>query len=183
MKTFLLSLLILSAFAVTACAAPLATPTPVPATAAPTPEPTTTTTSSESTSYVDQLEHVVDPNLVNKTWMWEKRDPNGNQIAEIAVSAPENYALFFNEDGTFKAQMDCNSADGRYATSSPGSIFMEVGANTMAECGSGSLAGDMANMFGPAQSYRYEEDGSVLVFAWAAGGPLDTYRHATGTTE
>lgn len=183
MKIFLLSLLVLMTFAFTACIAPLATPTSVPATVTPVAEPTATTASSESTSYVDQLEHIVDPNLVNKTWAWEKRDPNRNQVPEIVVSAPENYTLFFNEDGTFSAQMDCNTAGGRYATSSPGSIFMELGASTMAECGSGSLAGDMANMFGPAQSYRYEEDASVLVFAWAAGGPLDTFRDATGATE
>ena len=104
--------------------------------------------------------------------------PTAIRVPAIAVPDPSKYTLFFNEDGTFNVQMDCNSASGRYATSSPGSIFMELGASTMAECGPDSLASDMANIFGPAQNYRYEEDGAVLIFAWAAGGPLDTFRVA-----
>lgn len=181
MKTFLLGFFVLMTFVFAACIAPLATPTPVPATVTPVAQPTSAP--SESTSYVDQMEHTVDPELVNKTWAWEKRDPNGNPVPAIAVPDPSKYTLFFNEDGTFNVQMDCNSATGRYATSSPGSIFMELGSTPLVECGPDSLAGDMANMFGPAQSYRYEEDGNALIFAWAAGGPLDTFRDATATTE
>jgi heat shock protein HslJ len=92
------------------------------------------------------------------------------------VPEPSSYTIVFNEDGTFKAVLDCNSASGGYATPSPGSIFMELGAMTAAACEPGSLADQMANMFGPAQAYRFEEDGAVLVFSWAAGGPVDYYR-------
>ncbi|MCZ7670471.1 MAG: META domain-containing protein [Chloroflexi bacterium] len=89
---------------------------------------------------------------------------------------PENYTLVFNEDGTFNAQVDCNRANGRYATSTTGSIFMEAGPMTMAACPEGSLDFSMTQMFGPAQSYRFEEAGTVLVFSWAAAGPVDYYR-------
>jgi heat shock protein HslJ len=36
----------------------------------------------------------------------------------------------------------------------------------------------MIAMFGPAQNYGFEEDGNVLIFAWAAGGPIDYFRNA-----
>ena len=125
-------------------------------------------TPAESGSIVDSREHTPDPLLTNKTWMWERRDPNGNQVPEIIVPNPENYTLFFNDDGTFNATIDCNGGNGRYATTPPGSIFMELGPTTQAACPDGSLSGDMINMFGPAQNYRFEEDNTVLVFVWQA---------------
>lgn len=134
----------------------------------------------ESGSVLDVWEHIPDPNLINKTWGWERRDPNGNQIDEIIVPNPENYTVTFAEDGTFSAKLDCNNASGRYATSSSGgtqySIFMELGPSQMAFCGEDSLDTTMANMFGPAQNYYYQEDGAVLVFIWVAAGPIDYYR-------
>ncbi|NJN54122.1 MAG: META domain-containing protein [Anaerolineae bacterium] len=47
---------------------------------------------------------------------------------------------------------------------------------TMAFCGETSNDQAMLQMFGPAQNYSFEEDGNVLVFTWAAGGPVDYYR-------
>ena len=41
------------------------------------------------------MEHTPDPMLVNITWEWMQRDPNGNQIDEITVPNPENYTLLF----------------------------------------------------------------------------------------
>jgi heat shock protein HslJ len=127
----------------------------------------------------DSGEHTPDPLLIDKTWLWERRDPNGNQIAEIKVPNPENYTLLFNEDGTFNAKLDCNNGSGSYATTPPGGIFMELGPMTKVACPDGSLSNDMINMFGPAQDYRIEGDGAVLVFNWAAGGPIDYYRNAS----
>ena len=132
----------------------------------------------ESASPLETMEHDPDPDLVNITWEWDRRDPNGNEVPEIIVPNPEKYTLFFNEDGIFNATLDCNNANGSYKTPTPGDIFMELGPMTMAACEEGSLADDMANIFGPAQSYRFEEDGDVLIMVWAAGGPLDYFRNA-----
>jgi heat shock protein HslJ len=55
---------------------------------------------------------------------------------------------------------------------------MELGPTTAAFCGETSLDSQMTMMFGPAQNYGFEEDGNVLVFAWAAGGPIDYFRNA-----
>jgi len=125
------------------------------------------------------MEHVPDPELVNKMWVWERRDPNGNAIDEIIVPNPTDYTLFFNETGEFLARLDCNNMQGRYATARPGNIFMEAGVTTMVFCGEDSLDTEMTKMFGPAQSYRFEEDGQVMVMVWVAGGPLDYFRQVT----
>jgi len=127
---------------------------------------------------VDEYEHTPDPNLINITWYWDSRDPNGNDIPAISVADAQNYTLLFNEDGSFKAKIDCNQASGRYATHDNGSIFMELGPSTLAACGEGSLANEMMGIFGGAvQDYRIEGGGQTLIFNWAAGGPIDTYRN------
>ncbi len=102
---------------------PEATPVPetavesVPTEAVPTAAPVEAVpTEAPSGSVLDSRTHVPDPLLIDKLWQWERRDPNGNQIDEIVVANPENYTLYFNEDGTFSAQVDCNSAAGAYAT-------------------------------------------------------------------
>ena len=96
---------------------------------------------------------------------------------------PENYVLFFKEDGTFEATIDCNNGSGMYATEgieNPQSrIYMELGPMTMAACEEGSFAPEMSQMFGPAQSYEFLEDGEVVKFAWAGAGPVDYFRIAS----
>jgi heat shock protein HslJ len=124
------------------------------------------------------MEHVPDPSLVNILWEWERRDSSPGGSVAIEVIEPEKYSIIFNGDGTFNATLDCNRASGQYATPNPGNIFMELGPMTAAACEPGSLADQMANMFGPAQSYRLEENDQVLVFSWVAGGPVDYYRNA-----
>lgn len=193
MKKLAYLFILILALALAACGGSEPTPTPEPAPTEPPPtvviepteaavveEPATAVPTREDASLsgtpLDTMEHTIDPELVNKTWAWEARDPNGNAIDPITIPNPENYTLYFNEDGTFNAKVDCNSANGRYATPNPGNIFMELGAMTMAFCPEGSSDIAMTQMFGPAQSYKFEENGTVLAFFWAAGGPIDYYR-------
>jgi heat shock protein HslJ len=189
MKKLILFTLLILALALVACGGS-EEPTPVPppeptnppptvVVAAPTEAPAEAPTREENAmpgTPLDSMEHAPDPALVNKTWAWEARDPNGGSSDPINVTNPENYTLFFNEDGTFNAKLDCNNGSGRYATDKPGSIFMELGPMTRAACPQGSLADSMIQMFGPAQNYSFEENGDILIFAWAAGGPIDYYR-------
>lgn len=193
-KLALLTILIL-ALALAACGGSDPTPAPEPESAPTDPPPTvvieptevpaveepptavpTREDASQTGTPLDTMEHNVDSELVNKTWAWEARDPNGNDIDPINVPNPENYTLFFDEDGTFIAKMDCNQGLGDYATPTVGSIFMSLGPMTMAACPEGSPAPQMSQMFGPAQSYRFEENDTILIFSWAAGGPEDYYR-------
>ena len=183
-KIALLTFLIL-VFALAACGGSDPTPTPAPTEPPPTVviEPTEVSSTAvpanedaaQTGSPLDTMEHNPDPALVNKTWAWVARDPNGNASDPITVPNPENYTLYFNEDGTFSAKMDCNQGMGNYATSNPGNIFMELGPMTMAACPEGSLAPQMGQMFGPAQNYKIEQNGTRLSFNWVAGGPIDYY--------
>jgi heat shock protein HslJ len=181
--------LLLLVIALAACAGAEATPTAVPdqPTAVTQPEPTDAPTAvpqeqptaepTQPGAYIDSLEHTPDPALIDITWQWVRRDDSSGNTT-LTVPDPQNYTVLFNADGTFNAQLDCNNGNGRYATPSAGAIFMELGAMTMAACREDSLAVAMANMFGPAQSYRFEDDGQTLVFSWAAAGGADYYRNA-----
>ncbi len=122
-----------------------------------------------------------DPALIDITWNWVQRTSNSGQELLFTVPNPENYTLQFDAEGAFTTQLDCNNATGTYASSAPGSIFMELGPMTQAACSPDSLAGDMVNMFGPAQNYVFEEDGQVVIFKWVAGGPWDYFRLASST--
>ncbi len=181
----LIALLIITAFAA-ACSREEPAPTLAP-TAAPVEQPTEAPTEAPATevplageTYVASLDHNPDPSLVDVVWQWERRDSSGGNT-EITVPNPENYTILFNENGTFNATLDCNSASGQYATPSQGQIFMELGPMTRAACPPDSLADDMVNMFGPAQDYRFEAEGQVLVLSWTDDGPVDYYR-AEGST-
>lgn len=130
----------------------------------------------EGTTPLDTMEFVVDPALVNVVWEWTQRTENGGEEVVLTVLNPEDYNLLFNEDGTFFTQVDCNNASGEYATDGNGNIFMQLGPMTRAACSADSLSNDMVNMFGPAQSYVFEDDGATLIFKWAAGGPWDYFQ-------
>jgi heat shock protein HslJ len=60
---------------------------------------------------------------------------------------------------------------------------MQLGPMTAAACDEESLAPEMGQMFGPAQSYVYEDDGDTVIFKFAAGGPWDYYRKAGSAGE
>jgi len=196
MKKIILIFTLALLLALVACGGQEPTPTPVPPTEAlptqapptevpptevpPTEPPPTATPTVEPTpaSPLAAMEHTADPQLIDITWEWERRDPNGGQTEAIVVPNPENYTLLFNADGTFSAQVDCNSAAGQYATSAPGMIYLELGPMTLAACPPDSLADQMMLLFGPAQSYQFEEDGNVLALSWVDGGPVDYFRNA-----
>lgn len=150
-------------------------PTEAPPTAEPAEEPTPEAPESP----LESIELLVDPDLVNLTWEWVERNPNGSDVPAVSVPNPENYTLLFNEDGTFSAQVDCNRAAGSYATDGSGVLVMGPGPMTLAACEPESLGDAMAMMFAAVQSYSIEEDGTVLRLNWADGGPIDTYRVAT----
>jgi heat shock protein HslJ len=145
----------------------------------PTDEPAST---GEEPSETTPLAHTAIPELVNKLWLWERRDPSDGSAA-LEVPNPSEYNLIFNEDGTFFAQLDCNRGSGIYATPGDGSLMMELGMTTRAFCPEGSLSDQMMATFPAAAQHRFEEDGAVLVIVWA-DGTSDTYRAdaATGTT-
>ena len=155
-----------------------ADPAPTAAVEAVPMEPAPATEIPDVASPLDTMDHVPDPQLVDTIWQWQKRTSNMGEELLITVPDPEVYTLTFNPDGVFNAQVDCNNVQGQYATDMPGNIFMEAGPSTMVFCGEESVDQEMLKMFGPAQSYVFEDDGQVLVLKWVAGGPYDYFRNA-----
>jgi len=153
-------------------------PTEAPAVeepAAATDEPATTV---EEPSETTPLAHTTDPALIDKLWLWERRDA----ATPIEVPNPSEYNLIFNADGTFFAQLDCNRGGGSYATPGDGSLMMELGMTSMALCPEDSLINEMMATFPAAAQYRIEEEGAVLVIVWADGAS-DTYRAADAASD
>ncbi|UCG25952.1 MAG: META domain-containing protein, partial [Chloroflexota bacterium] len=148
-------------------------------------EPTPTFESAavpEGTTPLDTMEFQVDPDLIDVTWEWFQRTTTEGTEVLLEVPNPKNYTLFFNADQTFSALLDCNNGAGEYVTDGNGNIFMHLGPMTAAECPPESLSDAMVTMFGPAQSYVYEDDGNTVIFKFAAGGPWDYYRKADGSS-
>jgi heat shock protein HslJ/uncharacterized lipoprotein YbaY len=185
----IVSIFMTLAFVLVACGEqPKPTVAPIPE--SPTAEPTTEEATVQPPAVGDPLsplspiDFAVDPDLVDVTWEWFQRTISEATDVLFEVPDPENYTLLFNADQTFNAQLDCNGGNGAYATDAAGSIFMQLGIMTAAACPPESLSNEMVNMFGPAQSYIYEDDGNTVIFKWAAGGPWDYYRKAgTGQDE
>jgi len=173
----MVSIMLLAILSLTACGV-LGTNQPAEVTAT---EPVASPT--QISSYLDTLEHVPDPDLIDKTWVWVSKEPNGNQTPAIEVTDPENYTIVFNADGTFSTVMDCNSGTGEYASHRlefpQHGIYMEMAPMTLADCGEGSLSTEMSYMFGPAQDYEYAEDGQVVRFLLVAAGPIYVFRDSS----
>ena len=161
-------------------------PTEAPAVEEPTAVTDGAAPTTEEPSETTPLAHTADPALIDKLWLWERRDANGGATTPIEVPNPSEYNLIFNADGTFFAQLDCNRGGGSYATPGDGSLTMELGMTSKALCPEDSLFNEMLATFPAAAQYRVEEDGAVLAIVWADGGPIDTYRTdaaaGTGTT-
>ena len=74
--------------------------------------------------------------ITGVVWQWQSvtnRDTNET----MAVPNPENYAITFNEDGTFNGKADCNSISGIYSTEN--GFAITLGPSTLAFCGEASL--------------------------------------------
>lgn len=172
-----LSILLLTLI-LAACSASSPTPAAEPPAAAITEAPAATELPPEEEPAGSQAigEHIPDPDLIDKTWAWEARDPNGSEVAALDVPNPEQYTLTFNEDGTFTAMVNCNNVTGTYVTSPPDAISIAPGPTTLAACPFGSLADEMVKLFQAVQNFRFVENGNMLILAWAEGGPLDFFR-------
>lgn len=149
---------------------------PVPTAVPPTTEPVAEAEPQTGTTVVV---HTPDPDLINTTWVWERRDPNGSDVPAVDVPTPEQYSLRFNADGTFTTRLDCNNGAGEYTTSNVDSpdrnIIMSIGPMQMAVCPEPSLDVQMSQLFNEVQSYSFTTEGNDLVLEWANNGPRDYF--------
>src|SRR5262245_41509425 len=83
--------------------------------------------------------------LRGSTWQWvEIVSPDDRFMFEY----PEQYTLAFASDGVVQIKADCNRARGSYTVSEDGSIAINVGPMTKAECPPGSHSDEFVECLG-----------------------------------
>jgi putative lipoprotein len=97
------------------------------------------------------------PELVGPTWQWVEFQDVATGQNNYTLDEPENYILFFDDDGTVSIQADCNRASGTY-TAEDGGLSITLGPMTLAECGPDSRYDTYLNWLGDVVSYVVEDD-------------------------
>jgi heat shock protein HslJ len=129
--------------------------------------------------------------MVGKLWQWTYSvDADGGD--KIEIGDPSQYTLFFDADGTFALQADCNRGRGTYSAEpgESGSIEILLGPLTRAACGPDSRSQELIDALAAAIEFQVaadgtefrlvlEEQGGELVFA--AVDPITLRRSLIGT--
>jgi heat shock protein HslJ/uncharacterized protein YraI len=92
-------------------------------------------------------------------------------LNDIDVSAPGNYTLLLNPDGSMNIQADCNMVLGSYSVDSS-SLSLMPGPSTMAFCGEDSLDQVYLQRLGEVVSYVIDEEGLLHLNLMADAGDL-----------
>jgi heat shock protein HslJ len=106
--------------------------------------------------------------LVGRTWTWQ-RFLSGDG-SEIEVDDPARYTLTLGPDGVYQVKADCNLSSGAY-TLADGSLLLEPGPTTLAECGPDSLSDRYLTLLGHVRTYVLEGE-QLYLDLWADGGQM-----------
>jgi heat shock protein HslJ len=105
--------------------------------------------------------------LVGIVWEWERFLDNDGSVLE--VNDPSRYTLILNPDGTYQVRADCNRSGGAY-TLDGGSLTLQPGPTTLAECEPGSLYDEFLAYLGRVRTYVRADDGKLVLDLWADAG-------------
>ncbi len=124
-----------------------------------------------------QIEGMTTTGLVGPAWHWLGTLTNEGAVKR-EVADPSAYVLVFDSEGGYQFQADCNSGSGTYTAEGgmTGSVRMEAGATTLAECGPDSYANDLMNTMTAVQNYRVRSGGGLMGLIWPAGGGTDVFQ-------
>ena len=117
-----------------------------------------------------QIDGMPSSGIEHQLWELEGRSDANGDIEEIENTI--NYALIFNGDGTLLYQADCNTGFGQYDVTGgiSGSLAIDLGASTLAECGPESLANELLGTLTTAQNYQVHPGGDILELVKPEGG-------------
>jgi heat shock protein HslJ len=108
--------------------------------------------------------------LVGIVWEWERFLGNDGSVLE--VNDPSRYTLILNPDGTYQIRADCNRSGGAYVLDE-GSLTLQPGPTTLAECGPDSLYDEFLTKLGHVRTYVYvADDGKLVLDLWADAGHM-----------
>ena len=110
----------------------------------------------------ENLEGEADPSRMTlgmTTWRWQRAIYNDGRV--ITLNKPESFTLKFNNDGTFSATTDCNSAGGKYAAGNGVISFTEV-FSTLMYC-EGSQESEFIQLLNNTSGYHFTSRGELVL--------------------
>jgi heat shock protein HslJ len=111
-------------------------------------------------------------------WDWQ-RTRYKNKI-EISPNQPEHFVLRFEPDGFLSAQVDCNSAGGKYRFENS-RITLKLTNSTLMSCQPGSLAEVFQQNLATAVTY-FTKDGRLFLALSNVAGTMEFDRPAVNAT-
>lgn len=111
-----------------------------------------------------EIEGMPPVGLLGQVWrLVGQLDANGEET-QLADVDPQSYTVVFNPDGVLNFQADCNSGSANYTANGGmiGSLVVEPGPVTLAECGPSSYSNQMIVAVTGAQEYRVRPGGNLL---------------------
>jgi heat shock protein HslJ len=105
---------------------------------------------------------------------WYELTESGYVLRENPIADPAQYEVVYTPDGALQVKADCNRASGAYTYDGGmvGSVRVQMGPATMAECGPESRSQELINSLMAAQDYRVQPGGGQLQLNMPAGGPM-----------
>jgi heat shock protein HslJ len=117
--------------------------------------------------------------LQNAVWQWTgtswyERTESGYVQKQNPIANPAQYEVVYGPNGALQVKADCNRASGTYTYDGGmvGSVRVEMGPATPAECGPDSRSQELIQSLMAAQDFRVQPGGSQLQLNMPAGGPV-----------
>ena len=105
---------------------------------------------------------------------WYEQAESGYVLKQNPITNPAQYEVVYGPDGALQVKADCNRASGAYTYDGGmvGSVRVQMGPTTLAECGPDSRSQELINSLMAAQDYRVQPGGTQLQLNMPAGGPV-----------
>jgi len=100
-------------------------------------------------------------------WQWGQLIDNNPSTFDL-IPDPQNYTIVFNSNGTLSYVADCNSGEGEFTTTGT-QITIDLGAATLADCGTTSFSSLFTTLLGEAVSYFVQANSLTLDLAGDQG--------------
>ena len=129
-----------------------------------------------------QIEGMAASGLQEKQWQWASTVDSSDK--ETAVDRSADYTIYFEDDGNFHFQADCNNGGGVYTFEGGfnGQVNMQVGPMTRAACPADSRSDEMVNNLFAIQDYRLLPGGRTMEMDLPAGGGMMIF-HVVGSID
>jgi heat shock protein HslJ len=105
---------------------------------------------------------------------WYELTESGYVQKQNPIADPAQYEVVYGPGGALQVKADCNRASGSYTYDGGmvGSVRVQMGPTTLAECGPDSRSQELIQSLMAAQDFRVQPGGAELQLNMPAGGPV-----------